>query len=109
MEFALLLPLLVLCVCVLCTTLWVCLETLRLNDTARLIARAVATSDDPQTTANNLAPRFTTVQVNTEEETQIVSVHLTQKLRFPFIGSALPALRIQATTHILYEPAPVFR
>lgn len=106
-EFAMLLPFFLMCLGLIVCTAFVCLETLHLNDTARVIARAVATSDDPQLTAKNMAPSSIKVLVQTHEITGVLTVSLHQQLRIPIIG-ALPVVSLHATSHILQEAAPVF-
>lgn len=109
MEFALVLPFVCMCIGVMLTTVMICLETLRLNDTARVIARAVATSDQPELTAQNMVLHTsTTATVSTDLSTQVLTVHLAKKIHFSLLGVSLPGMFVHATSHIAAESPPLF-
>ena len=103
-----LLPFFLICLGLIASTAFVCVKTLHLNDTSRVIARAVATSDDPQLTATNMAPNYVEVLVHQDEITGVLTVALRQQLHLPVIGIRLPAISLHATSHILQDTAPVF-
>lgn len=104
-EFALVLPLLVLCTASLVTVLSVCIAVLDLNDTARILARAASGADDPAVAAAELAAssgvRATT---RVDAASGIITVNVTTAVRPWFLGARLPSLTIRSSSMILGEP-----
>lgn len=107
-EFALLLPLFVACVVVLLASIAVGLASLRLEDTARVAARAASTSDDPSQTVDSLLTHQEISHSESLDAThQFLTVSLWQKIRIPLVGIPIPALTINAQSTVLIEGLPV--
>ena len=104
-EFALMAPLIVLCVLLLLATLSVCLDTLRMNDIARSAVRSAITSDNPSEAARAIANLSHVAAVTTtDESTGLVTVDASSKKRFPLLGRWLPSLSLHATATMMREP-----
>lgn len=107
-EFALLLPLFVFCIAVLVASIAVGLASLRLTDTARVVARAASTSDDPSQTVDSLLTHQEISHSESLDETnQFLTVSLRQKIHIPLLGIPIPALAIKAQSTVLLEGLPV--
>ena len=107
-EFALLLPLFVFCIAVLVASIAVGLASLRLTDTARVVARAASTSDDPSQTVDSLLTHQEISHSESLDETnQFLTVSLRQKIHIPLLGILIPALAIKAQSTVLLEGLPV--
>jgi Flp pilus assembly protein TadG len=107
-EFALLLPLFVSCVAVLCAVVGIGLTSIRLADTARLTARAASTSETPSDVIESM------VQTNgishsesIDASGQFLTVHLTKKIHIPFLGLPIPKVSVSAQSTVLIESVPV--
>ena len=104
-EFALMAPLVVLCVLLLLATLSVCLDTLRLNDIARSAVRSAITSDNPSDAATAIADLSQVSAVTiTDDLTGLVTVNATMKKQFPLLGRWLPSLSLHGTATMMREP-----
>ena len=104
-EFALMAPLVVLCVLLLLATMSVCLATLRLNDIARSAVRSAITSDNPSDAATAIADlSHVSAVTTTDESTGLVTVDTSSKKRFPLLGRWLPSLSLHATATMMREP-----
>jgi Flp pilus assembly protein TadG len=104
-EFALMAPLVVLCVLLLLATLSVCLDTLRLNDIARSAVRSAITSDNPSEAARAIAVLSHVSTVTTTDElTGLVTVNASSQKRFPLLGRWLPSLSLHAAATMMREP-----
>ena len=104
-EFALMAPLVVLCVLLILATLSVCLDTLRLNDIARSAVRSAITSDNPSEAAGAIAVlSHVSAVTTTDESTGLVTVDTSSKKRFPLLGRWLPSLSLHATATMMREP-----
>lgn len=107
-EFALLLPLFVSCVAVLVASIAVGLASLRLADTARVVARAASTSDNPsQTVESFLTQQEIAHSESLDATNQFLTVSLRQKIRIPLIGIPIPALTLSAESTVILEGLPV--
>ena len=104
-EFALMAPLIVLCVLLLLATLSVCLDTLRMNDIARSAVRSAITSDNPSEAARAIAVlSHVSAVTTTDESTGLVTVNASSKKRYPLLGRWLPSLSLHATATMMREP-----
>ncbi len=104
-EFALMAPLIVLCVLLLLATLSVCLDTLRMNDIARSAVRSAITSDNPSEAARAIAVLSHVSTVTTTDElTGLVTVNASSQKRFPLLGRWLPSLSLHAAATMMREP-----
>jgi len=104
-EFALMAPLVVLCVLLILATLSVCLDTLRLNDIARSAVRSAITSDNPSDAATAIADlSHVSAVTTTDESTGLVTVDTSSTKRFPLLGRWLPSLSLHATATMMREP-----
>lgn len=107
-EFALLLPLFVSCVAVLVASIAVGLASLRLADTARVVARAASTSDNPsQTVESFLTQQEIAHSESLDATNNFLTVSLRQKIRIPLIGIPIPALTLSAESTVILEGLPV--
>ena len=105
MEFALIVPLVVMCAMALIGTLSVCLSTLQLNDMARTIVRSAITSDDPTETAQQLAQaRNVRVAVTINEQNNLISIEVQRTHTVPLLGRWLPHLRFRGSATMMREP-----
>lgn len=104
-EFALMAPLVILCVLLLLATLSVCLDSLRLNDIARNAVRSAITSHDPSDAASAIATLSQVSAVTTtDDSTGLVTVEVSMKKRFPLLGRWLPSLSLHETVTMMREP-----
>jgi len=104
-EFALMAPLVVLCALLLLATLSVCLDSLRLNDTARNAVRSAITSDNPSEAASAITTlSHVSVVTTTDDATGLITVNVTMKKRFPLLGRWLPSLSLHGTATMMREP-----
>jgi Flp pilus assembly protein TadG len=107
-EFALMAPLVVLCVLLLLATLSVCIDTLQLNDIARSAVRSAITSDNPSEAARAIAVLSHVSTVTTTDElTGLVTVNASSQKRFPLLGRWLPSLSLHGTATMMREPPVV--
>ncbi|CAB4610700.1 unannotated protein [freshwater metagenome] len=107
-EFALLLPLFVSCVAVLVASIAVGLASLRLADTARVVARAASTSDNPSETVKTLLTHQQITHSESFDATNnFLTVSLRQRIRIPLIGIPIPALTLSAESTVILEGLPV--
>lgn len=107
-EFALVLPLVVLCIGTLVTVVTACLTTLRLNDFARLTARTVATSTDGELVIRENRA-LCTCDIQVTVETGIVTVRAEKPFAFPVLGLPLPVLHLHGESFAMKEPTVSFR
>ena len=104
-EFALMAPLVVLCVLLLLATVSVCLDTLRLNDIARSAVRSAITSDNPAEAATAIALlSHVSATTTVDGVTGLITVDASKKKRFPLLGRWLPSLSLHATSTMMREP-----
>ena len=104
-EFALMAPLVILSALLLLATLSVCLDSLRLNDTARNAVRSAITSDNPSDAASAVATLSQVSAVTTtDNSTGLITVEVSMKKRFPLLGRWLPSLSLRATATMMREP-----
>lgn len=107
-EFALLLPLFISCMAVLMASTAAGLASLRLSDTARVVARAASTSDNPSQTVESLLTSQEIAHSESLDATNnILTVSLRQKIRIPLIGIPIPVLTLNAESTVLLEGLPV--
>lgn len=107
-EFALVLPLLMLCAASLVAVLSVCTSVLELNDMARVLARAASTSENPAQTVADLASQSKIrADTNVDPTTGIITVTAETMAHAWFLGSRLPPVTIRAVALILGEPQVV--
>ena len=107
-EFALLLPLFVSCIAVLVASIAVGLASLRLADTARVVARAASTSDNPSETVKTLLTHQQITHSESFDATNnFLTVSLRQRIRIPLIGIPVPALTLSAESTVILEGLPV--
>lgn len=87
------------------SVLSVCTTVLALDDTARIIARAASTTDDPGETATRLG---TTLGVNASAQvdasTDIITVSVSRVVRIWLVGTRLVPFTVHTTATILKEP-----
>lgn len=107
-EFALVLPLVVLCIGTLLTVVAACVTTLRLNDFARLTARTVATSTDSEQVARDYRA-LCTCDIQISIETGIITVRAEKPFAIPILGLPLPVLRLHGESFAMKEPTVSFR
>ena len=104
-EFALMAPLVVLCALLLLATMFVCLDTLRLNDIARSAVRSAITSDNPSEAATAIALlSHVSATTTINGVTGLITVEASMKKRFPLLGRWLPSLSLHATATMMREP-----
>ena len=107
-EFALISPLVVLCLYLVVGTTASCLEVLRLHDIARDAARSAATSGSPIATAQEFAQSHgatSTVAISPDQQFVSVTVHKTfQPISIKAWLSPLP---LRATVTMMLEPPMV--
>lgn len=109
-EFALLLPLFVSCIALIAASVAVGLSSLRLSDSARVVARAASTTDDPSRTINELLKSQHISHSESFDETQqFLTVTLRQKIRIPLIGIPIPVVAITAQSTVVVEGMPILR
>jgi hypothetical protein len=107
-EFALLLPLFVSCIAVLVASIAVGLASLRLADTARVVARAASTSDNPSETVKTLLTHQQITHSESFDATNnFLTISLRQRIRIPLIGIPIPALTLSAESTVILEGLPV--
>ena len=107
-EFALLLPLFVSCIAVHVASIAVGLASLRLADTARVVARAASTSDNPSETVKTLLTHQQITHSESFDATNnFLTVSLRQRIRIPLIGIPIPALTLSAESTVILEGLPV--
>ena len=107
-EFALLLPLFVSCIAVLVASIAVGLASLRLADTARVVARAASTSDNPSETVKTLLTHQQITHSESFDATNnFLTISLRQRIRIPLIGIPVPALTLSAESTVILEGLPV--
>ena len=107
-EFALLLPLFISCIALIIATAAVALSSIRLADTARVVARAASTADVPfQTVEALLKNQQISHTESIDESRQFLTVTLRQKTRIPLIGIPIPAVTLSAQSTVVIEGLPV--
>ena len=108
MEFALVLPLFVLCVTVLTSVVAASLMILRLNDYARITARSVAASQNGEEIQQDMMKRCDcTIEISIHDD--IVHVHATQPFSMPLFGRRISVLRLSSDSFVMKEPPVIFR
>ena len=104
-EFAFIVPLVIVGALALVGTLTLCLSTLQLNDLSRTIARSAITSDNPSDTANEFAARNNAhVAVMMDEKNGLITVEVKRSHSFPVLGDWLPHLTLRSSTTMMQEP-----
>ncbi len=107
-EFALLLPLFIFCVAMLCAVIGIGLTSIRLADTARLAARAASTSENPSHVVESILNANEISHSESIDATgQFLTVHLTEKIHIPLIGIPIPKVSVSAQSTVLIEAVPV--
>jgi Flp pilus assembly protein TadG len=107
-EFALISPLVVLCLYLVVGTTASCLEVLRLHDIARDAARTAATSGSPIATAQEFAQSHSaTSTVAISPDQQFVSVTVHKTFQPTSIKAWLSPLPLRATVTMMLEPPMV--
>lgn len=106
-EFAILLPLVVVCAGFLVGVVSVCLSLLQLNDFVRVAARSVATTPLDETTHRSFETSCTcTLTVSTTSD--IITVRAKRPIAVPLIGITVPTFHIHAKSIAMKEPAVIF-
>lgn len=109
-EFALLLPLYVFCLALIAASAAVGLSSLRLSDTARVVARAASTADNPSQTVEGLLTNQPISHSESLDEThQFLTVTLRQKIRIPIIGIPIPVVLLSAHSTVTVEGLPILK
>ena len=109
-EFALLLPLIVFCITLIAVSVAIGLSSLRLSDTARVVARAASTADEPSRTVDGLLQsKHISHSESFDETQQFLTVTLRQKIRIPLIGIPIPVVAITAQSTVVVEGMPILR
>ena len=106
-EFALLLPFFALLVACVMGVTAVCLDILRLQDTARTAARLAAVSADPRASAHEYAVSHaagTQVTVLLDQETVTVTLSRRIGARLPLLGSLRFGIPWSASSVMAVEP-----
>lgn len=107
-EFALLLPLVALCLSAILSATWIGLSSLSLADTARNAARIASTAEDPSSAVEEALHDSHLKHVESlDDSQQFLTVSLTQHLRVPILGITLPKMTLTASSTILLETPPV--
>jgi hypothetical protein len=107
-EFALVLPLFVICVIVLVSVVAASIITLRLNDFARITARSIATSQDSEEIQQDMMERCDcTIDISIDHD--IVHVRATQPFSMPLFGRRISVLRLSGDSFVMKEPPVIFR
>jgi len=107
-EFALLLPLFITCIALIVTSAAVGLSSIRLADTARVVARAASTTVDPSQTVEALLKHQQISHAESiDESRQFLTVTLRQKIRIPLIGIPIPAVTMRSQSTVAIEGLPV--
>ena len=84
------------------------LASLRLADTARVVARAASTSDNPSETVKTLLTHQQITHSESFDATNnFLTVSLRQRIRIPLIGIPIPALTLSAESTVILEGLPV--
>ena len=108
MEFALISPLIVLCLYLIVGTTASCLQVLHLHDIARGAARTASTSGSPITSAQDFAQSLgTTATVVISPDQQFVSVTVHKTFQATSIKAWFTPLRLHATVTMMLEPQMV--
>lgn len=109
-EFALLLPLFVSCIALIVASAAIGLSSLRLADTARVVARAASTTEDPSQTVDALLKNQQISHTEfVDESRQFLTVTLRQKIRIPHIGIPIPAITMSAQSTVVIEGLPILK
>lgn len=104
-EFALLFPVIVLAMLSMIAVLSVCVSILDLDDTARVIARAASTADDPVAAADELGAKFEArATAFIDPGTGIITVNVSRAARVWFVGLRSSPFVIRSSVTILREP-----
>jgi hypothetical protein len=107
-EFALVLPLFVLCASVLVSILVAGLITLRLNDYARVAARTIAASQDSEEVRQDMMKQCG-CKIDVSVKNDIVSVRADKPFAIPVVGFQLPIFQLRGDSFAMKEPVIVFR
>lgn len=89
------------------TVLSACLLTLRLNDTARLIARTAATSAEVNDVKSD-GETACRCDLQISVEADVVTVRASRTFTLPIIGLPLMPIRLSAESFAMKEPAVIF-
>lgn len=107
-EFALLLPLFISCIALIVASAAVGLSSIRLADTARVVARAASTAEEPSQTVDALLKNQQIAHSESiDDSRQFLTVTLRQKIRIPLIGIPIPAVTMTAQSTVALEGLPV--
>ena len=107
-EFALISPLIVLCLYLIVGTTASCLQVLHLHDIARGAARTASTSGSPNTAAQDFAQSLgTTATVVISPDQQFVSVTVHKTFQATSIKAWFTPLPLHATVTMMLEPQMV--
>ena len=107
-EFALISPLIVLCLYLIVGTTASCLQVLHLHDIARGAARTASTSGSPNTAAQDFAQSLgTTATVVISPDQQFVSVTVHKTFQATSIQAWFSPLPLRATVTMMLEPQMV--
>lgn len=107
-EFALLLPLFVSCIALIVASTAVGLSSIRLADTARVVARAASTTEDPSQAVKALLKNQQIAHTESiDESRQFLTVTLRQRIRLPLIGIPIPAVTMSAQSTVVVEGLPL--
>ena len=107
-EFALISPLIVLCLYLIVGTTASCLQVLHLHDIARGAARTASTSGSPITSAQDFAQSLgTTATVVISPDQQFVSVTVHKTSQPTSIKAWVSPLPLRATVTMMLEPQMV--
>jgi hypothetical protein len=86
----------------------VCVSVLGLEDSARILARAAATADDPAVAASQLATQMGMgASTDIDAGTGIITVTASRTVRVWFFGGHLSPVVIHSSASILREPQVV--
>lgn len=107
-EFALLLPLFVFCLTVLCGAVGIGLTSIRLTDTARLAARSASTAENPTDVVESIVgPNGIHHSEFMDTTQQFLTVQLTKNIQIPLLGISIPKVKVSAQSTVLIEAVPV--
>ena len=85
-----------------------CLTTLRLSDTARLVARNAATSSDTSAVQQEVESRCQ-CRIRISVQSDIVSVRVVQPFTLPVFGLSLSPIELSAESFAMKEPPVIFQ
>lgn len=108
MEFALVSPLIFVCMYLIVATTATCLQLLSMNDVARNGARIAATSQDPAEVAVSFAHQLGySASISTSTDGQFITVTVHRDFKPFTLSQWLSPVPLRATSTMMHEPPMV--